>query len=72
MHLRQAGQESQGGLGSLIMIHALWVQSVAAPARMGIVEGQPEIITPEEPQKCSLGFLEPGSLACGPVHFQAG
>ncbi len=56
----------------LILIGAVGMQTVAAPAGGRIVQRQAQIVAPEEPLEGASGFFAPAGVVCAAVGFEAG
>src|SRR6266436_3053824 len=71
-HLGQREQERQGRFRSLVAVDSVHVQRIAAPATVGRIKLQPEIVPAEEPVERALSLLVPPRVGRGSVGFEAG
>src|ERR1700745_3977979 len=62
-HFDQRHQERQSRFCSLVFIYALGVQTVSATTSGGIIQGNLQVIIPQEPVESGPGFLEPSILS---------
>ena len=67
VHFEQCHQERQGGFRSLILIGAVGMQTVPAPARGRIVERKLKIVVSQEPVERGPGIYAPAIVARDPV-----
>ena len=70
--LDQCLQECQRGFGTLILIGAVGMQTIAAATGSCVVQGQVQIVAPQEPFEGAARLLSPILLARQAVGFQAG
>ena len=65
-------QESQGGLSSLVLVDAVFLQAVAAAPGLGVVQFQSQVIASKEPLKGDPRLLQPGGVIGRLIGGQAG
>ena len=46
------------------------VETIPAPTRRRIIDGEIQIVAPQKPLECPLGFDTPAFVACTPIGFE--
>lgn len=59
VHFRERKVEGEGGLGSLILANAIYMEAIAAAAGGKIIERETEVVTPEEPLEGAPRLVRP-------------
>ena len=72
LHLTQCEEEREGGLGSLVLVDAVFLEAVAAAAGLGVVEFQAQVVAAQEPLEGEPRLLQPDRVVGGLVGFEAG
>ncbi len=54
--------EGEGGFGALVLVNAILMETVAATAGAGVVEGEAEIVAAEEPFEGAFGLASPHGI----------
>ena len=71
-HFGERDLEDQGRFGSLILVHAVVVQTIAAAAGCRIVQRQAKVIATEKPFERAFRLPPPLRVARGAEGIQAG
>ena len=72
LHIEQGHEEGESRLRALVLVHAVWMESVFAPAGHDIVERDSEVILAKKPTEYTTGFCMPVVLPRQPVQLETG
>jgi hypothetical protein len=71
LHFAHRDEVGQRGFGALILVHAVGVQSIAATARLRIIERKAEIVAAQEPLEGDAGLFVPEGIVGGAIGLEA-